>query len=244
MTMSPDRLAAQLTASLHQDIDGLGVMPESPIGRRTQRRLIDVAEHAPHFISLLVEPLLGDDADLSTLVQCARVHLYARVLDDALDENLPLDRRNLLRIQPLFWHSVYTLAGRYPVQSEASGLLMRDTIKAVELDDAQAHPGMWGQKNGHLLLAPLLLSGDSAAYRAAVPGLMALLAVAQACEELEQDRVRTSALRDDLATAVVKWLDAEMIATLHQHGWHGAAMRVLADGDMLLTRMRQLRLNP
>lgn len=242
--MSPDQLIGHLTATLYRDIDALGQMPDTPTGRRTQRRLLDVAEHAPPFLALLVAPLLGGDVALSTIEQCARVHLYARVLDDALDENLPLDRRNLLRIQPRYWDAVYTLAGQYPTLRGATGLLMCQTVEAVEEDDARASPAMWAGKNCHLLLAPLLLSGDSAAYRAATPGLLALIAVAQACEELDQGRVNSAALSAELAGALVVWLDADTVATLHQHGWHGAAARLLADGDVLLARMRRIRMNP
>ncbi|WP_306393750.1 hypothetical protein [Telluria beijingensis] len=236
MNPRDDSLAARLEASLRRDIAQLGAMPDSAVGRRAGRRMLDVATHAPAFLCLLVEPLLEGDsaARLATLEDCARVHLYARVLDDALDENLPLDRRNLLRIQPQYWRAVYSLGARHPAHAAGAAALVEDTVAAVAIDDAAATPGEWGRKNAHLLLAPLLLSGDSAAWRAAAPGLLALLALDQAGDELAQGRLVTSGPRAELAACLEHWLDPAAIEALRRHGWRQAAARLLHDGAALL----------
>ncbi|MGZ5177603.1 MAG: hypothetical protein ACXWCW_26055, partial [Burkholderiales bacterium] len=240
VTMNFELLIRELSEHLQRDIEALGTMPDTPTGHRTARRLSDVADHAPGFMSLLVEPLVAqaDRAQvMPTLLECARVHLYARVLDDALDDNLPLDRRNLLRIQPRFWRAVYTLGARHPEQLATSLSLVEATVEAVETDDRRASPAEWGRKNFHLLLAPLLLSGESPAYRSALPGLSALIAVAQACEEVEQGALRQSMVRDKLTHCLVQWLDADLVGALQQFGWQGAAERLVADGEALLARM-------
>ena len=245
--MTLDRLIDLLRANLRRDVETLGTFPDTPTGRRTLRRLLDVAEHAPVFFGMLVEPLMRDDRevdDVQIITDCARVHLYARVLDDALDENLPLDRRNLLRIQPLFWRAVYSLAARYPTLGDATRALLQCTVDSVEADDERIRPDLWAGKNLHLLLAPLLLSGDGAIYRAARPGLVALIAMAQANEELEQGRIRSSALRDELAVCVSTWLDDSTISTLRQLGWHHAAARLVADGGAVLAGLHRIPTTP
>ncbi len=240
MTPRDDSLAARLEASLRRDIAQLGDMPDSATGRRAGRRMLDVAVHAPAFLCLLAEPLLGADgkapgaAAWATLEDCARVHLYARVLDDALDENLPLDRRNLLRIQPRFWRAVYGLGARHPACADAAAALIDDTVAAVAIDDAAATACEWGRKNAHLLLAPLLLSGDSAAYRAVAPGLMALLALVQAGEEVAQGGLAVAGMRSQLAACLEHWLEPAALEAMRRHGWRQAAARLLHDGEALL----------
>jgi hypothetical protein len=237
--MKTDRLGEDLVRRLHDDIAALGPMPDSPTGRRTSRRLADTADHAPVFLLLLCEPLLGTAAAPATLLACARLHLYARVLDDALDDNLPLDRRNLLRIQPLFWRAVHALGAVHPDLTDAGAALLEATVAGVEADDAEVEPGAWGRKNFHLLLAPLLLSGDSASYRAALPGLEAVIALAQAHEEAAQGRLLLPGARNAAAAWLARWLSPAHVASLHEQGWEGAAVRLLADGDALLSRINR-----
>jgi hypothetical protein len=192
-------------------------------------------------MKILAEPLfgtVGEDVG-TTFLACARVHLYARVLDDALDENLPLDRRNLLRIQPLFWHAVHVLGAQYPGQAQAAAALIQTTVEAVERDAAAPRPAEWGRKNFHLLLLPLLLSGDSTAYRKALPGLDAVIALAQAHEEAEQGRLGTPGVRAALAACLTQWLEPDHVDALQRHGWGSAASRLVSDGAALLCRMNR-----
>ena len=239
--MSPDHVAQQVAEQLHADVDALGPMSDSATARRSRRRLLDLVEHAPAFMQMLAEPLfagVGKEVE-TTFLACARVHLYARVLDDALDDNLPLDRRNLLRIQPLFWHAVHMLGGQHPSQAQAAAALIQTTVEAVERDDAQAHPIEWGRKNFHLLLLPLMLSGDSAAYRKVLPGLEAVIALAQAHEEVEQGRLHEPGVQAALLACLTQWLEPDRVDALQRHGWGSAASRLVNDGKALLSRMNR-----
>lgn len=239
--MIPDSLAQQLTDRLRADVEALGPMPDIATARRSRRRLVSLAEHAPAFMRMLAGPLLGAAGAQgdATLLACARVHLYARVLDDALDDNLPLDRRNLLRLQPLFWHAVHSLGALHPAQAQAAAALIGTTVEAVEYDDAHADPAAWGRKNFHLLLLPLMLSGDSAAYRAVLPGLESVIALAQAHEEADQGRLEEPGVRATLAVCLAQWLEPARIDALQRHGWDTAAARMVSDGDALLRRMNR-----
>jgi hypothetical protein len=239
--MSPDNFAEHVTECLRADIDALGPMTDSAAARRSRRRMMDLAEHAPDFMHMLAGPLLdaaGPNAT-ATLLACARVHLYARVLDDALDDNLLLDRRNLLRIQPLFWQAVYALGAQYPAQAQPAAALIQATVDAVERDNARPAPAAWGLKNFHLLLLPLLLSGDSIAYRAVLPGLESVIALAQAHEEAEQGRLNEPGVHAALAASVAQWVEPARVDALARHGWGAAAARLVRDGDALLSRMNR-----
>ncbi len=233
-------LLETLRVALHVAVDNFAVDSGSGSAARSQRRLRDVAEHSPAFLSLLSEPWIDstDPAVTDTLLQCAYLHLYARVLDDALDENLPCDRQHLLRVQPLFWRAAYGLGGRYPTLLEASTALIGDTVLAVSQDDSAPAPHHWGGKNHHLLLAPLLLSGDDAAYRAARPGLSSMIAVAQALDEMAQGAMLSPDLASAILASLPAWLDARQVAALERHGWHGAARRLLRDGRILLEKLK------
>lgn len=240
--MNPEVLADWLEERLRGDIDALGPQPDTPTGKRCARRLADAAGQGVATILLLAEPLLDEDASgtaSATLLACARLHLYARVLDDALDENLALDRRNLLRIQPLYWRAVHALGVAHAGLTGPAAALLDTTVTAVEIDDRQAAPAEWGRKNFHLLLAPLLLSADGAHYRAARPGLEAVLAVAQAHEEARQGRLLASGVQQGLAVCLARWLDPEAVGALRVHGWHGAAARLVADTGTLLSMMNR-----
>lgn len=239
--MSPDCIVQRVADRLRADVDALGPMSDSATARRSRRRLLDLVDHAPAFMQMLAEPLFGEvgkDVE-TTFLACARVHLYARVLDDALDDNLPLDRRNLLRIQPLFWHAVHLLGAQHPAQAQAAAALIQTTVEAVERDDAQARPVEWGRKNFHLLLLPLMLSGDSTAYRKVLPGLEAVIAVAQSHEEAEQGRLHDPGARAALVACLTQWLEPDRVDALQRHGWGSAASRLVSDGEAMLCRMNR-----
>ena len=162
-----DTFIDALQDRLRADIEQIHVSDGSSTARSAERRLQAVAEHSPAFIALLAEPWLGSDATpqtLRTLEHCARVHLYARILDDALDENLPIYRNNLLRAQALHWEAVQGLSACTPAPlAQQAVQLIAETVAAVQVDNQQRTPLQWGAKNHHLLLSPLLLSGNSLA---------------------------------------------------------------------------------
>lgn len=240
--MCNDALLIRLRNWLHDDIAEFEVRADGSGAARAGRRLRNVAEHSPAFLALLAEPWLEapDTALADTLLHCARIHLYARVLDDALDENLPHDRQHLLRAQPLLWRSAFVLGSRYPAQLEASSSLIADTVRAVWLDDRSPAPAHWGTKNHHLLLAPLLLSGGDAAYLAAESGLSNLIAISQALEEVEQGAMFKENLVSSILVSLPEWLNADSVLALQRHGWHRAAQRLVRDGRILLEKIQVL----
>ena len=234
--MADEALLDNLSAVLQNDIASFAMSANTAGASRALRRLNAVACYFPPFLALLVEPWQErtDPEFATTLLHCARVHLYARVLDDALDENLPIDRQHLLRMQPLFWRTVFALGACYPALQEPCAALIAETVQAVAQDGRQARPKDWGAKNHHLLLAPLLLSGNNDAFRAAQPGLSGLIAVAQACEEREQGELARRHMPGAVLACLPGWLDAQAVASLARHGWQSAARRLLRDGRGLL----------
>ncbi len=231
-------IIASLQQQLREDIGRIHVTDNNVASRHARARLADVAEHSPAFIALLAEPWLGEEMTSSSarlLRDCARIHLYARVLDDALDEDLTVCRFNLLRAQPLFWSAVQSIGASVSeqVSIEATGLI-EETIRAVLTDDQQPNPGNWACKNHHLLLIPLLLSNDSAAYRCCRTGLSSVIALVQAGDEWKQGVLQSDRLREGLLDVITASLDPMQLEALHQHGWHGVAERIVWNARQLM----------
>jgi hypothetical protein len=228
--------------ALKAEIQRLQTPAKGKIAENAVNRLTAVADYFPDFLALLAEPWLTEpvaDEILVTLADCARVHLYARILDDALDENLPIHRLHLLRAQSLLWRACSALAARYPsFQSECSALI-DETVDAVQGDDVALNPVRWGPKNHHLLLAPLLLSGNSAAYQACRPGLSALITLVQAGDEWRQGSLDTGPVRTDLLNAFPVLLNTQGLAELKTHGWHGAADRIVWESRQLIGALQR-----
>lgn len=232
-------LHARLQQDLQSEITQLALPIHDAIARRAQQRLQRIAEHFPAFALCLIEPWIAelDQEGYECVLACAKVHLYARILDDALDENLPIYRLSLLRIQPSYWQACSLLGARYPQWLTPMQALIAETVQAVECDDRQTHPQRWGVKNHHLLLAPLLLSNHSPAYQAARAGLSALIALVQAGDEWEQGVLRQPSLAQALLTQLPVWLDPAQVGALYNHGWQQAVQRLLHDSEALLRRL-------
>lgn len=230
------QLSARIRDNLMADLARLAPFPaDDAISRRAVARLQALIDAAPEFLLLLAEPWLEDQSEdlIPTLLDCARVHLYARILDDALDENLPPHRTHLLRYQPIFWQVVAGLAVRYPDLQQQCAHLIEETVLAVEADDTGRAPQYWGRKNHHLLLLPLLLSGDNECYQHHREALSALISLLQASDEWWQGELRP-AVTDALLDIFPYWLDSERLRRLHQDGWRSASSRILREGQYLL----------
>ena len=233
-----DTFIDALQERLRADIEQIHVSDGSSTARSAERRLQAVAEHSPAFIALLAEPWLGSDATpqtLRTLEHCARVHLYARILDDALDENLPIYRNNLLRAQALHWEAVQGLSACTPAPlAQQAVQLIAETVAAVQVDNQQRTPLQWGAKNHHLLLSPLLLSGNSLAYQKCRAGLSILIALVQAGDEWRQGEIESPTVHRNFLSLLSASVEPEMLADLNQHGWHRAAQRIVWNARQLL----------
>lgn len=231
-------IVSRLEQQLSDDISRIHLTDNNVASRHAVQRLKAVAEHAPALLAVLAEPCLDGPVSERTqqlLLDCARIHLYARVLDDALDEGLTVCRQNLLRAQPMFWQAVQRIGANVSatVAGEAEQLIYQ-TVSAVQNDDLCRDPQYWGPKNHHLLLVPLLLSGNSEAYQACRSGLSNLIALVQAGDEWKQGVLTDPTLRNRLLGFVTQCLDTEQLATLSRLGWQDAAKRIVWNADQLI----------
>lgn len=212
-------------------------MPESHEGASAvlaRRRLEALADSSPLLLTWLAEPWWAEDIE-ATLIHCARIHLYARILDDALDENLPIHRLLMLRAQPLFWLSVGELAKLYPQHWQQSIFLITETIKAVELDDELSLPNSWGLKNHHLLLIPLFLSNNSVVWKQSKTALSNLIWLIQTGDEWRQGALKSQGIKYQVLSEVERIMCMQTPAVLSQGGWKSAADRALWECEQLLT---------
>ncbi len=231
-------IISSLEKQLSDDISRIHLPDSNSAARLAGQRLQAVAQHAPAFLTLLAEPWLAGPVSERTkqlLLDCARIHLYARILDDALDEGLIVCRQNLLRAQPMFWQTVQRIGASVSdtVASEAEQLIYQ-TVSAVQHDDLWRDPQYWGPKNHHLLLVPLLLSDNSAAYQACRTALSNLIALVQAGDEWKQGVLADSTLRGRLLDFLTQCLDTKQLATLSGLGWQGAAERIVWNAHQLI----------
>lgn len=194
-------------------------------------RLHNLADNSPYIIVLLAGSYL-DENTFDAVTDCAIVHLYARVLDDAIDENMHVNRKILLRSQPFYWRSVGRLAARFPDLWEDASVLIDETVMAVEQDDRIPSPDAWGMKNHHLLLIPMLLSGNSSSFQKNRTGLSWFLWLLQSKDELEQGRL------DKLAGGFVEklhfFLESPDFDILMNHEWRSTAGKILHESRQIL----------
>jgi len=231
-------LIANLQQLLHRDIQHIHQSDGSDVALAAGRRLEAVAEHAPSFICLLAEPWLCSEIgeqQRMLLSECARIHLYARVLDDAIDEAALIHRQNLLRAQPMFWQAVQRIGSLVPtaVANEAV-VLIAEAVAAVQIDDRQRNPNFWGPKNHHLLLIPLLLSCDSPKYRKCRSGLSTLIALVQAGDEWRQGEFYSASMHAKFFQFLTDCLGVEQLELLSQSGWKGVVERIIWNSHQLL----------
>jgi len=228
-------LRKYLTTSLQADVDFL--MPKAPSGATqilAQRRLQAVVDRSPLMLVWLSEPWHHQNKLDEFLLHCARVHLYARVLDDAIDENLPIHRLNLLRYQPQFWSSVGQLAQHYPARWAECTALISETVAAVEQDDQDMMPELWGKKNHHLLLIPLLLSETDALWIEYKSALSNFIWLMQTGEEWQQGELKKSKIIRDVLVKIERILSNEEPQKLFEYGWRSVSERMLWDCKNLL----------
>ncbi len=231
------KLSQLLKTTLKQDI--VRLMPENEEGASAvlaQRRLLALADSSPLLLTWLAEPWWSEDIE-DTLIHCARIHLYARILDDALDENLPIHRLLLLRVQALFWSSVGELAILHPQHWQQSTRLIHETINAVEKDDSKTIPALWGLKNHHLLLIPLLVSNNSEMWQHNKTALSNLIWLVQTGDEWRQGVLQTKAKKHQVLIEVERILSAKIPLALLQNGWKLASERMMWECQKLLTAL-------
>lgn len=228
-----------IQAVLYQEINQIQPQAINDEQNQAQYRLQQLAKSFPSFLSMLSEPWLIEPISQDTqqiLIDCACIHLCARVVDDAIDENLAIHRQNLLFVQPLYWQTLLQIGLRYAPHYQACMALIKETVVAVAADDKQASPQQWGAKNHHLLLAPLLLSNHSEAYVCAKNSLSLMMAIAQARDEWSQGVLKGAAINNQFLTLLHEALSPHHLSCLTDFGWHSAAQRIVSDARFLMNQ--------
>ncbi len=182
------------------------------LARDRQRRALDSGVEA---IQSLTEPWEeGDDGDPirgATL----ELHLYARILDDAVDEGGYVHRQQALFAQTLLWRSCTTLAQSRPARRAPVERIIAETVEAAAPHGSAGAVARWGKKNHHLLVAPALLAPEPGAFDAVRDDLSWGLWALQVSSEL----------REELSPADIDAIRA--VLTEHPHPAH---IRTLRDG--------------
>lgn len=221
-------------------------LDQHAITSHMQQRLENAAREAVPLISQLVEPWHTCAKAAEVVFLSAQLHVYARILDDALDEALPINRLILLRSQAWYWDCVYQLGQLYPHYRAETTALIQETIEAVEQEEKLAQKGalqvsdlaIWAEKNHHLLIAPFLLSENSLCYQKNRPYLSFFILLLQAREELSQQSWPSQAYLT-LFRLLQEYLKApEWITALAQSGWPCIATRILPIYDTIFMYLK------
>lgn len=209
--------------------------------RRALHRMMDVAKFSVPFLIMLTDPWIGSRLTSWTfdvIKASARIHLYARILDDAIDEDASIHRTILLRAQPLFWQATQDLAILAPTLRKETAEIIQETVKAVESDNLYPQPLVWGSKNHHLLIAPLLLSGNSSIFLMCRPALSAFIALAQARDEWGQGVFSDSDVKEAFFKEIPQFLSNATIELLMSNGWERSAHKLVMDAQKIMESMR------
>lgn len=196
-----------------------------------QRQIAAVKQGVP-LIFDLTEPFHNHPKAGETAELCACLHLYARILDDAVDEALPVHRLNLLKIQPLFWDTVTRISLLFPEKIQDMSGLIQETLASVIHEWQNGDMETWGAKNHHLLLAPLVLSPDPEFFENHKLFLSDFLFLLQAKEEAGEFLERKVKYR--LMEKAEKMLCPEWMEKLYHAGWKTIAQQIPHELEQVL----------
>lgn len=198
-------------------------------------RTLAVAYSSPPIFTMLAEPWLSPFGHfkLHILEQCAMIHLYSRILDDAVDEGESEMRKALLDAQTMLWQAAQALAAKKPRLNRAAAHLIAQTCAAAANVDNPLQN--WGAKNSHLLLAPLYLSGYSRLYKKIEPALRNALFFLQLQDELAQGAI------GEISAICHSLQDGGKIAqTLAANGFTRLSRHILAIGRDAILKLENL----
>lgn len=230
---SETEYAIQLHKILCDEVATLSPSPPVLASEHSARkRLDDLSNAAPPVLVLLAGKLLVNKYAFETFADCARIHLYARILDDALDENLPVHRKHLLLAQPMFWAATGRLSIRHKENWNDATKLIEETVQGVLTDDNQISPESWGAKNHHLLLIPLFLTCNDKQYQTCRNALSQSIWLLQAADELRQGRLQQ--VTPLFLDALCGFMNGSDISNLAENGWRKLVERCLLEGRQLL----------
>ncbi len=187
---------------------------QAKVARERQRRALDAGVEA---IQALTEPWATADGADAVRGATLELHLYARILDDAVDEGQAVHRAQALSAQTLLWRSCTSLAIANPRRRAAVERIIAETVEAAAPHPPAATVARWGRKNHHLLVAPALLAptlADFDGHRDDLSwGLWALQVSSELREELSPADI--TAMRDVLTGHD----HPARIASLRDGGW-------------------------
>jgi len=180
--------------------------------KERQRKTVDAGVEA---VTALTEPWAGAERADDVRRYALDLHLYARALDDAVDEGALVHRDQALRAQPILWRACSELALIRPDRRRAAEDIVRETVHAASPGRGGSEVPYWGRKNHHLLVGPLMLAPTQADYDAVSAELSLGLWGLQANAELKDP------LSDGDRSALAQFL--------RDHD-HPASIRTLRDG--------------
>lgn len=239
-----EALTEQLLAVIRQKLC-IG-LDQSAVTVYMQKRLENAAIEAVPLISQLTEPWHTCARAPQVVFLSAQLHVYARILDDALDENLPIHRLILLRSQAWYWECVYQLGQLYPQYQIETTALIQETIAAVEQEENLRQKkilhvedlSVWAEKNHHLLIAPLLLSENNLCYQQNRFSLSFFVLLLQAREELSQQSWSPQTYTVLFGFLRQYLREPTWIGQLAQAGWSCIAGRILPIYDTIFMSLK------
>ncbi len=188
------------------------------VAQQRQRKTVDAGVRA---VTALTEPYADHPRADEARRYALDLHLYARALDDAVDEGALVHRDQALRAQPLLWRACAELTLLAPGRKGAAEAIVTRTVHAASPSRGGSEVDYWGLKNHHLLVGPLVLAPELADYEAVADELSLGLWGLQANAELKDP------LSADDEAAVRRFLRAHdhaaAIATLRDGGWRRLA---------------------
>jgi len=186
--------------------------------RERQRKTVDAGVEA---VTALTEPWRDHERADDVRRYALDLHLYARALDDAVDEGALVHRDQALRAQPILWHACAELAVIRPDRRRAAEAIIAETVHAASPTRGGSEVRYWGLKNHHLLVGPLMLAPTLAEFDAVRDELSLGLWGLQANAELK-DPLSAGDL-DALRRFLREHEHAAAIAALRDGGWQRLA---------------------
>lgn len=242
------------------------------------QRLTDVKENFPYFILFLIEPFFDymnsqqkqilKNSFLEICKIGTRIHLYARILDDALDENLAIHRFNLLNYQSIYFNNLLNIGKIFTtknfsaeIQIETSKLL-DETIIAIQQDNIHFSPECLGKKNHHLLLIPLWLSAlfDNVEnndnfqkkYIKSRGNLSLFIAMSQASDEFAQYQIEPQEDKNNFANFINSEFNSnknnnefennqQALTEFYNFGWKLATKRIVNNAKRFINFLTNIK---
>ena len=242
------------------------------------QRLTDVKENFPYFILFLIEPFFDymnsqqkqilKNSFLEICKIGTRIHLYARILDDALDENLAIHRFNLLNYQSIYFNNLLNIGKIFTtknfsaeIQIETSKLL-DETIIAIQQDNIHFSPECLGKKNQHLLLIPLWLSAlfDNVEnndnfqkkYIKSRGNLSLFIAMSQASDEFAQYQIEPQEDKNNFANFINSEFNSnknnnefennqQALTEFYNFGWKLATKRIVNNAKRFINFLTNIK---